>query len=106
MQLQKLFAVITYNTIFINPGEIKASALSRNLELFGCAAFHTVCNAQRRLYCSWIKQSFVKFPLPENAIRGLFPHHEIKTALEDGVRPGTGMKKKTDQRGDKKDGRE
>lgn len=42
-----------------------------------------------------------KFLLPENAIRRLFPHHKIKTTLEDGVRPGTGMKRKTDQRGDK-----
>lgn len=68
-------------------------------------------------YCTWIltsyltaapqkMQSFVKFSLPENAIRGLFSHHKIKTALEDGVRPGTGMKnrkeKRIDQRNRKK----
>lgn len=49
-----------------------------------------------------MKQSFVKSPLPENAIRRLLPHHKIKPTLEDGVRPGTGMKKKRDQRADKK----
>lgn len=43
-------------------------------------------------------ECFVWFPLPENAIRRLFSHHKIKTTLEDGVRPGTGMKKRTDQR--------
>lgn len=44
----------------------------------------------------------MKFLLPKNAIRRLLPHHKIKPTLEDGVRPGTGMRKKTDQRGDKK----
>ncbi len=40
-----------------------------------------------------MKLNFVKFTLPENAIRRLFSHHKIKTALEDGIRPGTEMKK-------------
>lgn len=38
-------------------------------------------------------ECFVRLLLPENAIRRLFSHHKIKTALEDGVRPGTGRKK-------------
>lgn len=45
---------------------------------------------------SWSSRS------PENAVGGLFSHHKIKTALEDGVRPGTGMKKNTHQRGETK----
>lgn len=43
-------------------------------------------------------ECFVRFPLPENAIRRLFSHHKIKPTLEDGVRPGTGMKKRIDHR--------
>lgn len=41
---------------------------------------------------------FVKFALPENAIRGLFSHHKIKTTLKYGVRPGPGRVKRIDQR--------
>lgn len=73
---------------------------------------HQSTGGHHRLYAEWItwscglfscvSQSFVKFLLPKNAIRRLFPHHKIKPTLEDGVRPGTGMRKKTDQRGDKK----
>lgn len=65
---------------------------------------HALCSTTGR--CSRIKQSFVKFPLPENAIRGLFSHHKIKTTLEDSVRPGTGMKKRIDQRKRQKKRRE
>lgn len=46
----------------------------------------------------------MKFPLPENAIRRLFPHHKIKPTLEDGVRPGTGMKRKIREETKKKTG--
>ena len=45
----------------------------------------------RLIYASTAKQeeSLEELLLPENAIRGLLSHHKIKTALEDGVRPGT-----------------
>lgn len=52
------------------------------------------------------KTKFCEVLLPENAIRGLFSHHKIKTALEDGVRPGTSMKKENRSEGETKKTRE
>lgn len=63
-----------------------------------CQIFCVAFIVQHHGKCSFVKSSYVKFLSPENAIRGLFSHHKIKTTLEDGVRPGTGMKKRIDQK--------
>lgn len=98
-QPQKAFCSQGSRPCLNQEGGRKSKMVYQNYnKLSDSTIFCAACIVQQHGKRSRIKQSFVKFPLPENAIRGLFSHHKIKTALEDGVRPGTGMKKRIDQR--------